>query len=281
MLRTFTDTMRPLLHILRLDQVSSKPFSIFQQLQLEEALLRTSTKNYLILNQKSVLKDAKPDIVMGISGKMKDWLSPNVVTDNIAVIKRFSGGGTVLIDSNTVFVSFIMNTGDSPSRPFPRDLMNYATNIFKEVWRSPLFSMRGHDFCLGDRKFGGNAQSITRGRFCHHTSMLFDFNRSYMDRYLLIPILSKQPEYRSKRGHSDFLCTLKDFSYSHENGLALESVMNNPSHGNGLFFSDRLVEVLDKSFECVDVSYDSVLPQLQVEHDRRTHVLNNEDFERA
>jgi lipoate-protein ligase A len=107
------------------------------------------------------------------------------------------------------------------------------------------FHLRENDFCFGPRKFGGNAQSITRQRFCHHTSFLCDFDDAAMMRYLKLPGLcdstlvplqiafslsgfyrlhfpscqinaEKAPSYRGGRSHLEFLCKLKDaFAHHH------------------------------------------------------------------
>ena len=74
--------------------------SIFEQLQLEEALLRADSDNWCIINS-----GASPAIVLGISAKPEEHLDLKLVRqDNIPVIKRFSGGGTVYVDPNTLFV---------------------------------------------------------------------------------------------------------------------------------------------------------------------------------
>ncbi len=55
-------------------------------------------------------------------------------------------------------------------------------------------------------QFGGNAQCITRNRFAHHTSFLYDFLDDRME-YLLVP--SSTRKYREMGGHIDLLCRLK------------------------------------------------------------------------
>ena len=42
------------------------------------------------------------------------------------------------------------------------------------------FSLREHDYVIDDRKIGGNAQTITKNRWVHHTSFLWRFNPSNM-----------------------------------------------------------------------------------------------------
>jgi lipoate-protein ligase A len=49
------------------------------------------------------------------------------------------------------------------------------------------------DYAFGDRKFGGNAQSITKNRWIHHTSFLWDYEVKNMS-YLKLP--AKAPKYR-------------------------------------------------------------------------------------
>ena len=53
--------------------------------------------------------------------------------------------------------------------------------------------MLAADYVFGDRKFGGNAQAITRGRWLHHTSFLWDYQPQRM---ALLQHPSKTPEYR-------------------------------------------------------------------------------------
>lgn len=55
---------------------------------------------------------------------------------------------------------------------------------------------------MDDKKIGGNAQTITKDRWVHHTSFLWDFDNLNMN-YLQMP--KKRPEYRQSRPHGDFL----------------------------------------------------------------------------
>ena len=50
------------------------------------------------------------------------------------------------------------------------------------------------DYVFGDRKIGGNAQSITKSRWLHHTSFLWDYDPEDM-KYLKHP--PRTPKYRS------------------------------------------------------------------------------------
>ncbi|XP_006850833.2 uncharacterized protein LOC18440632 [Amborella trichopoda] len=192
----------PLMNLLKL---RGKP--ILEQLQLEERLLRTSSDNWCIINDGT----NTPTIVMGISGKPSQLIEIEpVIRDRIHVIRRFSGGGTVIVDKGTVFVTFICDKDAIPGlQPYPHPIMSWTGQLYSTVFQGiPDFQLRENDYAFGNRKFGGNAQSITKGRWIHHTSFLWEYDIKNME-YLKLPV--KAPKYRSERHHGEFLCQLKDF----------------------------------------------------------------------
>ncbi|CAG7906462.1 hypothetical protein BRARA_D00982 [Brassica rapa] len=192
----------PLMNVVKL-----RGTPILQQLLLEERLLRSSSANWCIVNDGTNL----PNIVMGLSGKPCELveLEP-VIRDRVPVIKRFTGGGTVVVDENTLFVSLICNRNDVPDvQPYPRSVMAWSGSLYSQVFNGISdFQLRENDYVFGDRKFGGNAQSITRNRWIHHTSFLWDYSESNMA-YLKLP--SRVPQYRLERDHTDFVCRMKDY----------------------------------------------------------------------
>jgi len=59
-----------------------------------------------------------------------------------------------------------------------------------------------------DLKIGGNAQAISRERWLHHTSWLWDFEDATMG---VLAEPTKRPDYRKKRTHLDFLTRIKHY----------------------------------------------------------------------
>jgi lipoate-protein ligase A len=101
--------------------VTLRAMPILQQLITEEVLLRATQHNYVVINYGA----PDPTIVLGFSGKIRDLVNVDLAArDNIQTIRRYTGGGTVICDSNTAFVSFIMNITDVPVKPYPRDIMS-------------------------------------------------------------------------------------------------------------------------------------------------------------
>lgn len=192
--------MKHVLHLVKLP-----PTPIFRQLQWEEALLRADNRNWCLLSQGST-----PAIVMGISGQVQQLIRQDKIKQlPIPLIRRFSGGGTVVVDENTLFVTLICQTDALPISPFPRPLMEWtAEKLYSPLFPSHPFQLQENDYTMEGRKWGGNAQSIIKGRWLHHSSLLWDYSLHYMD-YLLMP--PKVPIYRQKRSHTDFLCRLCDY----------------------------------------------------------------------
>lgn len=184
---------------MKINVLSLKGMPIFDQLQIEEALLRTNDENWCLLNYGS-----PPAIVLGISAKV-----PTVVDNTIyqlkpvPVIRRFTGGGTVFIDENTIFVTFILN-----QRSFPDKVLQWSQDFYKPVFGSIPFQLRENDYVIGEKKIGGNAQYFQKSRFLHHTSFLYDYAPENM-KYLLFP--PKTPKYREGRDHTNFLTNLAPY----------------------------------------------------------------------
>jgi lipoate-protein ligase A len=197
--------MLPVMNVLRLSR-----FPIYHQLLLEEALLRGTTDNWLLVNDGAF----HPAIVMGISGKHEELIhGEKAIRSGIQVIRRFSGGGTVVVDHDTVFTTLIVNRGQDhapPVEPYPKEIMKWtASHFFGPTFsRYGDFRLQENDYAFGQLKFGGNAQSVTGKRWLHHTSFLWDYDPELMG--LLKSNPPRAPSYRKGRDHHSFVVKLKD-----------------------------------------------------------------------
>ena len=198
-------------------------------------------------------------VVMGIGGKPELLLNTDLVkNDGVLVVKRFSGGGTVVLDYSSLWTTFIGRNEALPHvQAFPRPIMKWTADaIFGPAFSSlsqqalleaplktrstlvadikscsatensgksiqlpnhnvqvldeiPQFALVETDYVLGERKMGGNAQTIAgKNGWLHHTSFLWDYDDDNM-KYLSLP--SKQPDYRENRSHEDFLVKLSTY----------------------------------------------------------------------
>ena len=121
--------MRPTLHILRMPRVDAK-----RMLYIEETLLRhdPAKRNFLCFNRSLPHHRA---VILGISGKPRELVNvDNAENDEIPLIKRFTGGGTVFVDDNVKFTSLIMNKTALPDvKPYTHDIMKFTELIYKYV----------------------------------------------------------------------------------------------------------------------------------------------------
>ena len=188
----------------KINLLSLKNCPIFQQLQIEEMLLRTSEDNWCVINSGST-----PAIVLGISGKVEEMVHTEKHKKKpIPLIKRYSGGGTVVVDENTLFVSFIFQKSAHTFPLFPEHILRWSTSFYKEAFDIKGFNLKENDYVIGNKKCGGNAQYIQKNRFVHHTTFLWDFKPELMS---LLTHPKKTPSYRKGRCHGEFLCSLNKY----------------------------------------------------------------------
>lgn len=123
---------------------------IYQQLLVEEALLRCDSRNICLINI-----NPPSSIVLGIScNPIEDLFIENVLEDNIPVVRRYSGGGTVYLDQDTIMVSWIISENKPSLSPQDILLRSYTTYapifplllLYKEtITSSTLRNLAGMD----------------------------------------------------------------------------------------------------------------------------------------
>ncbi|XP_057436017.1 uncharacterized protein LOC130728533 isoform X2 [Lotus japonicus] len=243
----------PLMKLVRL-----RGLPILQQLHLEERLLRTSSDNWCLINDGT----SSAAIVMGLSGKLSELIEVKpVLRDHIPIIRRFTGGGTVVVDHGTIFVTLICNKDAVPHvQPFPRSIMSWSGQLYSEVFEGHAdFRLRENDYVFGDRKFGGNAQSITKHRWVHHTSFLWDYEGKNMA-YLKLP--AKAPKYRLTRDHMDFVCRMKEYLPRSE-------------------FIERTIKAIETQFSVKSISMESIDVPSVSEYVHTTRLLTEQEIREA
>jgi len=230
----------------KINLVKLKNFPIYKQLLLEEALLRTDENNWCIINE-----GTPPAIVMGIAGQKENLIKEDLLKRNpIPVIKRFSGGGCVIVNEDSIFITFIFSKKTHNIDLFPEKIHAHMEDFYNECFCN--IALRENDYVIGQKKCGGNAQYIKKDRWLHHTSFLWDYKKEEMD-LLFLP--SKQPKYRNNRNHGDFLCKLKNHFSSKEE------------------FQTIIEKNLSKHFHVVTVQQDTLLKKQYPSHRQRTKIL--------
>lgn len=128
----------------------------------------------------------------------------------IPVLRRCSGGGTVLQGPGVLNYSLVLRIdGQRPCQSIPatnRYILERHRETFASLIRAPVECRGQTDLAIGGLKFGGNAQRRRKNFLLFHGSVLLHLDISLMEKVLPLP--SRQPDYRINRSHSDFLINL-------------------------------------------------------------------------
>ncbi len=158
-----------------------------------------------------------PDQTVVVLGSSND---PNVechaercAADGISILKRYGGGGTVVLYSGCVIVTI----GGWVADHFQNDryfrLLNGAVNQALHAnfkFNAPLTQAGISDLVAGEKKFGGTSMFRSRNYLLYQASLIVDCDFEMIGRYLAHP--SREPEYRRGRRHSDFLTGLANLA---------------------------------------------------------------------
>jgi lipoate-protein ligase A len=136
-------------------------------------------------------------IVLGYSNKARTEVHlDRARQDGVPVLRRCTGGGAVLQGPGCLNYSLIL--------PITAPIPETNVTIMQRHAKAIGGEVRGHsDLTLGDLKFSGNAQRRKRRYLLFHGSFLLNLDIERVER--LLPLPSREPEYRRHRAHRQFL----------------------------------------------------------------------------
>lgn len=189
-----------------LDHTRPDPAS---NLALDEALLLEAEEN----GGPEVLRlweSPVPMVVLGAGGSVAlDVNRAACESDGVPILRRASGGGTVLLGPGCLAFTLILRTDRAPGLHLIQPSIRYVLNRTLNALRGlvPEAAIEGtSDLAVNGRKFSGSAQQRKRTHFLHHGTLLYGFDFASVSRYLNAP--ERQPAYRHNRGHDEFLMNL-------------------------------------------------------------------------
>ncbi|MDY3554340.1 lipoate--protein ligase family protein [Gemmata sp. JC717] len=148
-------------------------------------------------------------VVVGSGGSVPiDVNREACAADGVPVLRRASGGGTVLLGPGCLCFSVVLGyahapgLGDIPASN--RYVLGRVMNALKSVASAVVEG--SSDLTVGGVKFSGNAQQRKRNFFLHHGTLLCGFDLGLVPKYLNPP--ERQPEYRRDRPHAEFVRNL-------------------------------------------------------------------------
>jgi lipoate-protein ligase A len=128
----------------------------------------------------------------------------------VPVFRRCSGGGTVLQGPGCLNYALVLRLAEHAEletiTSANRYIMERNRNALAPLVSGAVQVQGVTDLTLDGRKFSGNSQRRQRKALLFHGTLLLDFDLEPVQRCLATP--SRQPEYRRRRSHRDFLTNL-------------------------------------------------------------------------
>jgi lipoate-protein ligase A len=149
-------------------------------------------------------------VVVGAGCKLSEEVDEGRCrADGVPILRRSSGGGTVLLGPGCLCFSLVLAYERSPLlREVPFSYV-YILDRLREALTGllPNIERAGtSDLMTVGQKFSGNAQQRKRNYLLHHGTLLYGFPLERIGNYLRIP--QRQPQYREGRSHGEFVCNL-------------------------------------------------------------------------
>ncbi len=183
--------------------------SVAEDLALDEAILIEADEG----RGPAVLRFWEPRdyaVILGASRRLRDEVQIEACqADGVPILRRSSGGGTVVIGPGALNVAVVLPETAAPGLSAVGAAQCYVVERIAESIRRagrPVTVLGHGDLAVDDRKCGGSAQRRLKRWFMVHCSILYQFPIERIARYLAIP--ERQPAYRQGRAHHEFVTNL-------------------------------------------------------------------------
>jgi lipoate-protein ligase A len=177
-------------------------------LACDEALLETAEAGTPHAECLRIWQATNHFVVLGHSNRIAAHVNLSVCrAQKIPILRRISGGGTVVQGPGCLNYSLILENGErrNIADTFRHVLERHcrvAEKLFGKAARFEGIS----DLTIDGRKFSGNAQ-YRKARFVLvHGTFLLNFDLQVIER--LLPVPAEQPAYRANRSHGMFVVNL-------------------------------------------------------------------------
>jgi lipoate-protein ligase A len=149
-----------------------------------------------------------PVVVVGrLGAASKEVETEACATDGVAIVRRESGGGAVVLGPGCLNYSLLLSLDRHPALRDVRLSYRLILGRLIHALAVPGLEIRGvSDVAIEGRKVSGNAQRRGSHALLHHGTLLYAFETGMAERYLLEPC--RQPDYRARRLHAEFLGNL-------------------------------------------------------------------------
>jgi len=156
----------------------------------------------------SIWQPDKTYLVMGQSNKIETSLfTEKVESDDITVLKRPSGGETVIITPNTLIISAVFI---NPEIIRPHQYFTIFNNLIIKGLLNAGIKHVVHkgisDLAIGEKKILGSSIYHKKDKIFYHAVLNVSESIENIEKYIRHPL--REPDYRKGREHAEFVTSL-------------------------------------------------------------------------
>jgi len=139
----------------------------------------------------------------------KEIFLPQCARDCVAVYKRRSGGGTVVLSPGMVITIVVDKRGPGGPIEIFSTVHDDIIEVLESSGISGVQKTGLSDLAISGRKILGSSLYLKQspGLYFYQSALMVDSDLSLLGKYLAHP--PREPLYRGKRDHADFCTTLK------------------------------------------------------------------------
>jgi len=188
-------------------------------------------------------------VVVGYSNKVDREVNVEQCrAQGIPILRRFSGGGTVLqgpgcLNYTLVILNDLLGASIDLVSSYRFVLERHRAMCERLIGKA--VEVAGvSDLAIAGKKLSGNAQHRKRRCTLFHGTFLLNFDLPLITQ--LLPLPSKQPEYRGGRAHGEFLCNLGISEKALRDALQSEWQAQRPLSG---LSENEIVELVSRRYK--------------------------------
>ena len=145
-------------------------------------------------------------------------------TDKIEILKRPSGGETVILSAGTIVISVKLSVDSSlNTHKYFRIINERIISGLHKLGIKDL-NMKGiSDISVGNKKILGSSIYRRSGTIFYHAVLNVSESVEQIEKYLKHP--KREPDYRKGRSHSEFVTSLKSEGYLYDSDIISEGII--------------------------------------------------------
>lgn len=152
-------------------------------------------------------------IILGQSNSIeKSVRTEKIVKDEVRILKRPSGGESVVLTPNTLVISSVIKTSsfNNPKKYFEK-INEKIIQVLRKLGIQDLHHKGISDIAIGEKKILGSSIYRKKDIVFYHAVLNVSETTDFLEKYLKHP--NKEPDYRKGREHKDFVTSLFEQGY--------------------------------------------------------------------